>query len=469
MDAVLNWPWQGVVVAMAAAAMLRLLDRSRAAVRGVVCWIALLVVVVLPLIPIAITGFAADAPSVSTAPLVTAPLVTVPNVWWTSGTFLAGLWAIWCGIHAVRIARAVIVVRRTRAHGEPFPPGVAASLLHWQRLRGTGRPARLVLSDRVPTAAVLGGGAPVIAVARALVDRLDANELDGVIVHEWAHVQRRDDLATVGRLIVRAVMGWHPAAWWLDRRLALEQELACDEMVVAVSGGAKSYASCLVKLASCRPTQRDVLLAAGALSSAGIARRIARLVTRRDFASSTWSRRAAAVAASLLMVLALGIAPVRIVEASVAATVVRVLQPVAHVAPARSAPATEPQPVRARREERQGSPPPAAVQHTIADPAPVAMLWDDAVSAVQAHAAKEPAAVPAPESEPEPVSVATAPLLPLSTPPAVASKLHVDDSARSAWSQAADAGAAIGRGSRKAGVATAGAFTRFAKKIAGSF
>ena len=462
MDAVLNWLWQGVVVAMAAAAMLRLLDRSRAAVRCVVCWIALLVVVALPLMPIALAGFVAGAPTVSTA-----PLITVPNVWWTSGALLAGFWVIWCGIFAVRIAGAVVVVRRTRAHSEPFPPAVAASLSHWQRLRGTGRPARLVLSDRVRAAAVLGGGAPVIAVARALAARLDANELDGIIVHEWAHVQRRDDLATIGRLIVRAVMGWHPAACWLDRRLALEQELACDEMVVAVSGGAKSYASCLVKLASCPPAQRDVLLAPGALSSAGITRRVARLVTRRDFASSTWSRRAAAVAVSLLVVLALAIAPVRIVEAAVAATVVRVLRPVANVAPDHLAPASDQQPAPARRERRQSAPLPAAVQQTIADPAPVA-IPDPSPSAAQAYAETEPEAAPEPETLTIPGGAASPPL-PVSTPPAAASKLQVDDGARSAWSQAADAGVAIGRGSTKAGVATAGAFTRFAKTIAGSF
>jgi hypothetical protein len=110
------------------------------------------------------------------------------------------------------------------------------------------------------------------------------------------------------------------------------------------------------------------------------------------------------------------------------------------------------------------------VQQTIADPAPVAILWDPSPSAAQAHAETEPEAAPAPE--PETLTIpggAASPPLPVSTPPAAASKLQVDDGARSAWSQAADAGVAIGRGSKKAGVVTAGAFTRFAKTIAGSF
>ena len=41
MDGVLNWVWQGSVVAVALAVMLRLLERARASVRCALCWAAL--------------------------------------------------------------------------------------------------------------------------------------------------------------------------------------------------------------------------------------------------------------------------------------------------------------------------------------------------------------------------------------------------------------------------------------------
>ena len=247
MDAVLNWLWQGGVVAIVAAGTLHLLDRARAAVRCLVCWAALLVIVVLPLVSLAMAAASPVAPAASNA----AAILTVPAAWWTSSALIAGAWAVWTGIYGIRLAHAIVVVRRARARCRPFSPPVE-SLGYWRRARHTGRPARLVLSDRVNAAAVFGCGAPVIAVAPTLIARLDADELDRVVIHEWAHVQRRDDLANIGQLLVRAVAGWHPAVWWLDRRLSIEQELACDETVVAVTGGAKSYASCLVKLASLR-------------------------------------------------------------------------------------------------------------------------------------------------------------------------------------------------------------------------
>ena len=43
------------------------------------------------------------------------------------------------------------------------------------------------------------------------------------------------------------------------------------------------------------------------------------------------------------------------------------------------------------------------------------------------------------------------------------------ESEQSPWSAAAAGGAAIGRKSKDAGVATAGFFTRFARRVAGSF
>jgi len=50
MHAVLNWLWQGCIVALALFAMLHLLERARAQVRYVVCWVAQLFVIALPVV-----------------------------------------------------------------------------------------------------------------------------------------------------------------------------------------------------------------------------------------------------------------------------------------------------------------------------------------------------------------------------------------------------------------------------------
>ena len=58
MDAVLNWLWQGGVVAVASWLTLFALQRARANVRYVVCWAAALFVIALPALPLASVGAA---------------------------------------------------------------------------------------------------------------------------------------------------------------------------------------------------------------------------------------------------------------------------------------------------------------------------------------------------------------------------------------------------------------------------
>jgi beta-lactamase regulating signal transducer with metallopeptidase domain len=463
----LNWLWQGAVVAGVAAALLQRLDRTRAALRCLVCWAALLAVLLLPLLSLVPAAAAPIEPTAST----TAAAIIVPGGWWTSFTFIAALWVLWVAVHTARLGRAVIVVRRAKAGCRAFPAGVCSSLPHWQRVRQTGRPVQLALSERVSAAAVFGCGTPVIAVAPTLVARLDADELDRIVIHEWAHVQRRDDLTNIGQLVVRALAGWHPAVWWLDRRLSIEQELACDETVVAVSGGAKTYASCLVKLASLRADHPDVLLASGALSSSGLTRRVARLLFRPEFRSSAWGRAAAALATALLVALALGVAPVRVVQAAVSASAARVLHPVAIAAPIRTeAVAMSPLGDRFTAHDGNSAKTPDVPLHAgryVEEPAGETM--PPASEAVLDASDEARAVVTAPDAP----GVRATPGLPLVALPfpvaAAAPPLTAEPSSRSPWSSAADAGVAVGSASKRAGVATAGAFTRVAKKIAGSF
>src|SRR5262245_10573217 len=99
MDAVLNWLWQGCVVALALFAMLHFLERARANVRYLVCWAALLLVAALPLLSwFTSPGLQHDAAAVAPSGAV----VSVPDVWWTSFAVMVLGWTAWAGIHTVR-------------------------------------------------------------------------------------------------------------------------------------------------------------------------------------------------------------------------------------------------------------------------------------------------------------------------------------------------------------------------------
>ena len=77
----------------------------------------------------------------------------------------------------------------------------------------------------------------------------DREKLDAVLVHEAAHVRRRDGLVAALAGINRCLFWFHPLAWMLERRLRLLAELACDEACVATLGDREQYARLLLDMA----------------------------------------------------------------------------------------------------------------------------------------------------------------------------------------------------------------------------
>ena len=146
MHAVLNWLWQGCVVAIALFAMLGLLERARANVRYVVCWAAQVLVLSLPLVAMLESGGGAP---VRFPRVPVEAVVAVPDAWWTSGLVIAAAWFGWAGVGAVRFVRAIFALRRARAFSRPFPPQAESPLTHWRQVRERARRPQLVISDAV--------------------------------------------------------------------------------------------------------------------------------------------------------------------------------------------------------------------------------------------------------------------------------------------------------------------------------
>ena len=464
MDAVLNWLWQGGVVVAALSVMLVTLKRARANVRYVVCWTAALFVVALPVLPALRPAVSVDAIGVTDSDAI----VALPAAWWTSTRVLLGAASVWVGINIIRLLSAIVAIRHARRRSRTFPAHLQSLLPHWRRIRGEGRRATLVLSNSVSSAAVLGWGAPMIAVAPSLVRTLNPGDLDRVLIHEWAHVQRRDDVLNILQVVVRGVGGWHPALWWIDRRLQVEREVACDEMAVALTGLPKSYAECLMKLSGLKATPRAIETAPAIFTPSGLRARVAKIVSPRQPIATVWSHALAAAIVLMLCVLSLAVGGVTLVEATAFA------EPVLSAAtftpsiplnrPAASATSSSvnmhPSPRRTgtrvasrqRPADRPVAPPPAIPPATPSEPAePSAATPTPATTPPDtAESVAEPEATPAAPTSP-PAQAATA------------------ESPRSPWSAAAAGGEAIGRKSKEAGVGTAGFFTRVARRVAGSF
>lgn len=292
MTLLLQWLWQGSLLAVGLAGALRLAPRVNAATRYALWWLAFAAVLVLPLIDPALAyigseGAGAPPPA---GPLEAARILIalpVPPDWVIGAA--AGAWIGSVVLGAGRIVQGVRTLGRLKRQSRPLPMAIARSLHRWQGARRGGRRARLRASSAISGACALGlAGRPTIVVSDRLLATVDRDTLDLIVLHEQMHLSRGDDWARLIQSCIGAVTGLHPAVRLITRQLDVEREAACDEAVAARTGDPRRYAASLADAADAM-AGRHVLVAPAVVPNAAgtgsLLSRIERLldgrVTRR--------------------------------------------------------------------------------------------------------------------------------------------------------------------------------------------
>ena len=104
-------------------------------------------------------------------------------------------------------------------------------------------------STDVDRPGVIGFFRPRILLPAGLAQRLTADEMKQLLLHEMEHLRRRDDWTNLAQKLLLAVFPLHLPLLWAERQLCREREIACDEGVVRQTMAPRAYASCLARLA----------------------------------------------------------------------------------------------------------------------------------------------------------------------------------------------------------------------------
>jgi beta-lactamase regulating signal transducer with metallopeptidase domain len=115
--------------------------------------------------------------------------------------------------------------------------------------------ARLLVLSGITSPATFGWIRPTILLPDACLQQ-DRSELEDILRHELHHVRRWDFVWNGLSIVCRALLFFHPAAWYAVRKMQFDRELACDLAVVSDSPGRRAeYAECLIHFARLNASQ----------------------------------------------------------------------------------------------------------------------------------------------------------------------------------------------------------------------
>jgi beta-lactamase regulating signal transducer with metallopeptidase domain len=156
------------------------------------------------------------------------------------------LWAIGAIVFlAVQLARIRGVRRWLRRSSEADPALTARVALRARQLRIPVVPIRVV--PDLPSPLVWSIWRPILLWPATLPRECSAACVDGLIVHELAHVKRRDHRVSWLELAAGVVWWWNPIYWYVRTQVREHAELACDALVVhTLPQGRRAYAEALV-------------------------------------------------------------------------------------------------------------------------------------------------------------------------------------------------------------------------------
>ena len=261
----------GAILSLVAAVILLLLRRSAAASRHVVCVTGLAMLLLLPaglrvIPPVAIlpevrsgeqspsfaapiqrrhvskvpdspetqqTGAPQSLPLASAAP--STPQVArnyIPERSSRISLFALGsLWAIVTFVLLIRLFVASSRLQRIRTEAHPSMCG----------------DRKIYLSDTAKTPLTWGIRNPIIVLPSLLIGA-ECGASQSAVLHELAHIQRRDWVWNLFAEVACALCWFQPGMWWLRRQMRLEAELACDDAVLLSGVAGPDYAEHLVAI-----------------------------------------------------------------------------------------------------------------------------------------------------------------------------------------------------------------------------
>jgi beta-lactamase regulating signal transducer with metallopeptidase domain len=138
-------------------------------------------------------------------------------------------------------------------------------------------------SAEIATPVVVGALRPVILIPKGFV-HLAHDDQQAALLHEFAHVHRRDYAVNLACEVVAVPLSWHPALYEIKAGVRRSRELACDAMAATAMASQEAYARRLLSLAKTlgRPTAEPSAALVGLFGKSDLEDRLMHLLAPKS-------------------------------------------------------------------------------------------------------------------------------------------------------------------------------------------
>ena len=189
------------------------------------------------------------------------------------------LWSVGVGVLGLRLAGTLLFLERwRRRHARPASSADQSRLDTLARRLGLRQTVRLYLSDRLEVPSAWGVLRPIVVLPASLMTGLAPASVEGILLHELAHVRRHDYLVNLFQSVVETLLFYHPADGAVSSVVRRQREPLCDDLAVAALGDPAPYARALLQMEERRRAPRPALSA----KEGNLMNRIARILLSRS-------------------------------------------------------------------------------------------------------------------------------------------------------------------------------------------
>jgi len=146
---------------------------------------------------------------------------------------------------------------------------------------GVKRAVSLLESAIIKVPVVIGYLKPFILIPVGLVNALGQEEVEAILLHELAHIRRRDSLVNLLQNFVETIFFFNPAVLWLSSLIRSEREHCCDDIAVSHTKNKVRYISALVHFEEYALSSPGYAMALTG-KSGGMLQRMERMATNRN-------------------------------------------------------------------------------------------------------------------------------------------------------------------------------------------